>query len=61
MFYGGVSIDEIDFDKEFDRELQALKDRVAYIESRKSVNNRYWAMKMAKANRCLEEAEISLS
>lgn len=35
MFYGGVSIDEIDFDKEFDRELQTLKDRVAYIESRK--------------------------
>lgn len=39
VLYGGVPINEVDFEKEFDKELEQLKQTIKMLEQRKETNN----------------------
>lgn len=46
-YYDGVPIEQVDFDKEYEKELIQLKEQVKNLEERKKskgakFNNRYW-------------------
>lgn len=64
-FYGGVPIDNVDFEKEYKTELEALKRQIIDLEQRKfekadKFNYRFWALKLNRANRALERGAVSL-
>lgn len=64
-YYGGVPIEQVDFDKEYEKELIQLKEQVKNLEERKKskrakFNNRYWTLKLNRANKALQESQITL-
>lgn len=65
IFYGGVPIENVDFDAEYEKEFAQLKAQIEQIEKKKEVkgskfNSRYWAIKLNRANKTLQEAQITL-
>ena len=65
IFYGGVPIENVDFDAEYEKELEQLKAQIEQIEKKKEVkgskfNSRYWTIKLNRANKTLLEAQIIL-
>lgn len=65
IFYGGVPIEQVDFDKEYEKELTQLKLQIEQIEKKKETkgskfNSKYWAMKLNRANKALENAKVVL-
>lgn len=65
IFYGGVPIENVDFDAEYEKELAQLKAQIEQIEKKKEVkgskfNSRYWTIKLNRANKTLQEAQITL-
>ena len=65
IFYGGVPIENVDFDAEYEKELAQLKAQIEQIEKKKEVkgskfNSRYWTIKLNRANKTLQEAQIIL-
>ena len=65
IFYGGVPVEQVDFDKEFEKELSQLKAQIEYIEKKKETkgvkfNSKYWTIKLNRANKSLQEPQISL-
>lgn len=64
-FYGGVPIENVDFEKEYNTELEALKRHINDLEQRKlekgdKFNYRFWALKLNRSNRALERGAVSL-
>lgn len=64
-FYGGVPIEQVDFDVEYEKELAQLKIQIEQIEQKKKVkgskfNSRYWTIKLNRANKALQDAQITL-
>lgn len=63
--YGGVPIEQVDFEKEFDKELEILKSHINDLESRKQngkpINYHIWTLKLNKANKALEVGQVALS
>jgi hypothetical protein len=64
-FYGGVPIEQVDFDAEFEKELAQLKTQIEEIEEKKKskgskFNSRYWAIKLNRANKALQDAQVTL-
>lgn len=65
IFYGGVPIENVDFDAEYEKELAQLKVQIDQIEKKKEIkgskfNSRYWTIKLNRANKTLQEAQIIL-
>lgn len=65
IFYGGVPIEQVDFDKEFEKELKQLKAQIDFIEKKREAkgskfNSRYWTIKLNRANKSLQESQITL-
>lgn len=65
IFYGGVPIENVDFDAEYEKELAQLKAQIEQIEKKKEVkgskfNSRYWTIKLNRANKTLQETKITL-
>lgn len=65
IFYGGVPIENVDFDAEYEKELAQLKAQIEQIEKKKEAkgskfNSRYWTIKLNRANKALQEAQITL-
>ena len=61
VLYGGVPINEVDFEKEFDKELEQLKQTIEMLEQRKQENDisyNYWTLKLHNANKALEQGTI---
>lgn len=64
-YYGGVPIEQVDFDKEYEKELIQLKEQIKSLEERKKskgekFNSRYWTLKLNRANKALQESQITL-
>lgn len=64
-YYGGIPIEQVDFDKEYEKELIQLKEQIKSLEERKKskgakFNSRYWAIKLNRANKALQESQITL-
>ena len=65
IFYGGIPIEQVDFEKEFDKELQQLTDNINQLKVRKytgkKIGYHFWTLKLNKANRALEVGTVALS
>ena len=64
-YYGGIPIEQVDFDKEYEKELIQLKEQIKSLEERKKskgekFNSRYWTLKLNRANKALQESQITL-
>lgn len=64
-YYGSVPIEQVDFDKEYEKELIRLKEQIKSLEERKKskgekFNSRYWTLKLNRANKALQESQITL-
>lgn len=64
-FYGGVPIEQVDFEKEFDKELELLTNHINDLKARKytgkKINYHIWALKLNRANKALEVGQVTLS
>lgn len=62
--YGGVPIEQVDFEKEFDKELETLTNHINKLKARKytgkKINYHYWTLKLNRANKALEEGQVVL-
>ncbi len=64
-FYGGVPIEQVNFDVEYEKELAQLKTQIEEIEEKKKskgskFNSRYWTIKLNRANKALQDAQVTL-
>lgn len=64
MYYGGNPIEQIDFQKEFEKELENLANTVGQLKVKKytnqKINYHYWALKLSSANKALEVGVVHL-
>lgn len=62
--YGGVPIEQVDFEKEFEKELEILTNHINLLKTRKytgkKINYHYWALKLYRANKALEVGQVVL-
>lgn len=65
IFYGGVPIEKVDFQQEFDKELEILTNRINELKARKYTGKKLdyhlWTLKLNKANKALEIGQVTLS
>lgn len=67
VFYGGIPIEQVNFESEFDKEIAALEKRIKELKESKKMENasdsdyQYWAMKLHGANKVLEISQVSPS
>lgn len=65
IFYGGTPIEQVDFEKEFDKELEILTNRINELKVRKHTGKKLdyhlWTLKLNKANKALEIGQVTLS
>lgn len=66
IFYDGVPIEQVDFDAEYEKELAQLKACIEQIEKKKEskgskFNSRYWTLKLNRANKALQNEQVTLS
>lgn len=65
IFYGGTPIEQVDFEKEFDKELEILTNRINELKVRKYIGKKLdyhlWTLKLNKANKALEIGQVTLS
>lgn len=67
IFYGGTPIEQVDFEKEFDKEIAILEEHIKELKARKKMkdirnkNYQYWAIKLNRANKALEVGQVTLS
>lgn len=43
VFYGGIPIEQVDFEAEFDKEIAVLEKRIKKLKERKKMGTRYYA------------------
>ena len=64
VFYNGIPIEKVDFEKEFDKELEELANRINELKARKcngkQINYQYWTLKLNSANKALEVGQVTL-
>lgn len=64
-FYGGVPIERVDFEKEFNKELEILTNNINELKARKytgkKINYHFWTLKLNRANKALETGKVVLS
>ena len=64
-FYDGVPIEQVDFEKEFEKELERLTDSINKLKARKctgkKINYHIWTLKLNRANKALEVGTVQLS
>lgn len=63
--YGGIPIENVDFEIEFDKELEELTNKINELKARKytgkKINYHIWTLKLNRANKALETGTVSLS
>lgn len=65
IFYDGTPIEQVDFEKEFDKELEILTNRINELKVRKNTDKKLdyhlWTLKLNKANKALEIGQVTFS
>lgn len=65
IFYGGTPVEHVDFEKEYEKELSQLEEKIAEMKAKKASNSKfnheYWTIKLVKANKALEVGQVTLS
>lgn len=65
IFYGGTPIEQVDFEKEFDKELEMLTDKINKLKERirtgEKLDYHLWASKLNSVNKALEMGRVTLS
>ena len=65
IFYNDTPIEQIDFEKEFDKELEILTNKINELMIKKYTNKKLdyhlWTLKLNKANKALEIDQITLN
>lgn len=63
-FYGGIPVEQVDFKKEFEKELEQLTNHINQLKAKKNtgkkINYHYWTLKLNRANRALEVGTVTL-
>lgn len=61
-FYDGTPIDEVDFEKEFHKELEKLELTLEELKKKEEnkINYHYWTLKLNRANKALEIGKVVL-
>lgn len=65
--YGSVPVEQVDFEKEFDKEIAILEEHLNELKARryskdiKNKNYHYWTLKLNRANKALEVGQVVLS
>lgn len=63
-FYGGVPVEDVDFNKKFLNELTLLKQNISDIENRynssSNFNSHFWTLKLSRANKALENGRVTI-
>lgn len=63
-FYDGISVEQVDFEKEFEKELEQLTNHINQLKAKKDtgkkINYHYWTLKLNRANRALEVETVTL-
>ena len=64
IFYDGVPIEQVNFEKEFDKELETLTNHINGLKARKytgkKINYHYWTLKLNRANKALKVGQVVL-
>ena len=64
IFYGGTPIEQVDFEKEFDKELEMLEGKINKLKEKRRTNEKFnyhlWTLKLNKANKALEIGQVTL-
>lgn len=62
--YGGVPIEQVDFEAEFDKEIEILTGHINKLKAIKRMkrikNFQYWTIKLNRANKALETGQVTL-
>lgn len=62
-FYGGIPIEQVNFEAEFDKELALLESYIVELKARKTsgkLNYHFWTLKLNRANKALEVGQVTL-
>ena len=63
--YGETPIEQVDFEKEFDKELEILTNHINDLKAKKytgkKINYHIWTLKLNRANKALEVGQVTLS
>lgn len=63
--YGGIPIEKVDFEKEFDKELEELTNQISELKERKrtgkKIDYHLWTIRLNRANKALEVEKVALS
>lgn len=65
IFYGGIPIEEVDFEKEYESELKDLEKAIKEMKEKqvsgKKFNYHYWTLKLNRANKAMQVGMVTLS
>ena len=64
IFYGGTPIEQVDFEKEFDKELEMLEGKINKLKEKRRTKEKFnyylWTLKLNKSNKALEVGQVTL-
>ena len=59
-FYDGISVEQVDFEKELEQLTNHINQLKAKKDTGKKINYHYWTLKLNRANRALEVETVTL-
>ena len=64
MLYNGVPVEQVNFEAEFEKELNQLQQSILELQNKKNKNKKFnyhfWCLKLARVNKALELGEVTL-
>ena len=65
IFYDNKPVEQINFEREFNKELKILEDKINELKEKRRTNEKFnyylWTSKLNKANKALEIGQVTLS
>ena len=64
IFYDNKPVEQINFEKEFNKELEILENKINKLKEKRRTNEKFnyylWTLKLNKANKALETGRVTL-
>ena len=65
IFYDNKPVEQINFEREFNKELEMLEDKINKLKEKRRTNEKFnyylWVSKLNKANKALEVDKITFN